>query len=115
MREIIFYKTKSGSSPIEEFLDSLNSKQAQKVVWVMKIVEELETVPTTYYKKLKNTDDIWEIRVQQSNNIFRLLGFQQEERLVILTNGFTKKTQKTPKNEITLAEKRKKEYIERNQ
>jgi len=44
-----------------------------------------------------------------------LLGFQQEERLVILTNGFTKKTQKTPKNEITLAEKRKKEYIERNQ
>lgn len=53
MREIIFYKTKSGSSPIEEFLDSLNSKQAQKVVWVMKIVEELETVPTTYYKKLK--------------------------------------------------------------
>ena len=115
MREIIFYKTKSGSSPVEEFLDSLNSKQAQKVVWVMKIVEELETVPTTYYKKLKNTDDIWEIRVQQSNNIFRLLGFQQEERLVILTNGFTKKTQKTPKNEITLAEKRKKEYLERNQ
>jgi len=115
MREIIFYKTKSGSSPVEEFLDSLNSKQAQKVVWVMKIVEELETVPTTYYKKLKNTDDIWEIRVQQSNNIFRLLGFQQEARLVILTNGFTKKTQKTPKNEITLAEKRKKEYLERNQ
>jgi len=52
MREIVFYKTKSGSSPIEEFLDSLNNKQAQKVVWVMKIVEELETVPTTYYKKL---------------------------------------------------------------
>jgi len=113
MREIIFYKTISGGSPIEEFLDSLDSKQVQKIVWVMKIVEELDTIPITYYKKLKNTDDIWEIRVQQSNNIFRLLGFQEEGRLVILTNGFTKKTQKTPKNEIILAEKRKKEYLER--
>jgi len=113
MREIIFYKTISGGSPIEEFLDSLDSKQVQKIVWVMKIVEELDTIPITYYKKLKNTDDIWEIRVQQSNNIFSLLGFQEEGRLVILTNGFTKKTQKTPKNEIILAEKRKKEYLER--
>ena len=113
MREIVFYKTNSGESPIEEFLDSLDDKQAQKVVWVMKIVEELETVPTTYLKKLKNTDDIWEIRVQKSNNIFRLLGFKKEGKLIILTNGFTKKTQKTPKPEIVLAEKRKKEYLER--
>ena len=115
MREILFYKTTSGDSPIEEFLDSLDSKQAQKVVWVMKIIEELEIVPATFYKKLKNTDGIWEIRVQQSNNIFRLLGFQEKGSLVILTNGFTKKTQKTPKNEIVLAEKRKKEYQERTQ
>ncbi len=113
MREIIFYKAALGDSPIEDFLDSLDNKQTQKVVWVMKIVEELETVPTIYYKKLKNTDDIWEIRIQQSNNIFRLLGFQEEGRLVVLTNGFTKKTQKTPKNEIVLAKKRKKEYLER--
>ena len=113
MREIVFYKTISDESPIEEFLDSLNDKQAQKVVWVLKIVEELETVPTTYLKKLKSTDDIWEIRVQQSNNIFRLLGFKKEGKLIILTNAFTKKTQKTPKSEIILAEKRKKEYLER--
>lgn len=49
MREIIFYKTTSGDSPIEEFLESLDSKQVQKVIWVMKIVEELEIVPTIYY------------------------------------------------------------------
>ena len=113
MREIVFYKTNSGESPIEEFLDSLNDKQAQKVVWVLKIVEELGTIPTTYLKKLKSTNDIWEIRVQQSNNIFRLLGFKKEGKLIILTNAFTKKTQKTPKAEIVLAEKRKKEYLER--
>jgi len=56
---------------------------------------------------------LWEIRVQQSNNIFRLLGFKKEGKLIVLTNGFTKKTQKTPKPEIVLAEKRKKEYLER--
>ena len=46
------------------FFDTLNSKQAQKVAWVMQVVEELEQVPVTYLKKLINTDDIWEIRVQ---------------------------------------------------
>ena len=114
MREIVFYKTNSGDSPIEKFLDILDNKQAQKVIWVMKVVEELENVPTTYFKKLKNTDDIWEIRVKQGSNIFRLLGFKDKGKLVILTNGFTKKTQKTPKSEIILAEKRKNEYLKRN-
>jgi len=114
MREIVFYKTNSGDSPIEEFLDKLDNKQAQKVVWVMKIVEELDKVPTTYFKKLTNTNNIWEIRVKQSSNIFRLLGFKDKGKLVILTNGFTKKTQKTPKSEINLAEKRKNEYLQRN-
>ena len=113
MREIHFYKTPSGESPIEEFLDSLTSKQAQKVTWVMQLIEEIEQVPTTYLKKLVNTDDIWEIRAQQSNNIFRLLGFFDGGKLIVLTNGFQKKTQKTPKAEIVLAEERKKDYLEK--
>ena len=71
MREIHFYKLPSGESPIEEFLDSLTSKQAQKVTWVMQLIEEIEQVPTSYLKKLVNTHDIWEIRAQQGNNIFR--------------------------------------------
>jgi phage-related protein len=113
MREIHFYKTPSGESPIEEFLDSLTSKQAQKVTWVMQLIEEIEQVPTTYLKKLVNTDDIWEIRAQQGNNIFRLLGFFDGGKLIVLTNGFQKKTQKTPKAEIVLAEERKKDYLEK--
>ena len=113
MREIIFYRTESNECPIEEFLDTLNSKQAQKVAWVMQVVEELEKVPEIYLKKLKNTDDIWEIRVQQSNNIFRFLGFFDDGSFIVLTNGFQKKTQKTPKAEILLAEQRKQDYIER--
>jgi len=113
MREIIFYRTEDGKCPIAEFLDSLDSKQAKRVTWVMQVIEELDQVPTTYLKKLTNTNDIWEIRIQQSNNIFRLLGFFDEGQFIILTNGFQKKTQKTPKSEITLSEKRKSEYLER--
>jgi len=62
---------------------------------------------------LANTDDIWEVRVISSSNIFRLLGFFDEENLVILTNGFVKKTRKTPAREIKLAEKRKNNYLKR--
>ena len=113
MRQVNFYKTDSGKSPIDSFLNSLSAKQAQKVTWVLEIIEELRIVPRQYFKKLANTDDIWEVRVSSGSNIFRLLGFFDGNNLVILTNGFAKKTQKTPKNEIKLAEKRKKDYLER--
>ena len=114
MREILFYRTKSDECPIEDFLDTLDGKQAQKVAWVMQAVEELEKVPTTYLKKLVNTKGIWEIRVQMGSNIFRFLGFFNQGDFIVLTNGFQKKTQKTPKSEILLSEQRKKDYLERN-
>ena len=115
MREIVFYRTKDDKCPVEDFLDSLSSKQAQKAIWVMQLIEELEQVPTTYLKKLTNTDEIWEIRIQQSNNIFRLLGFFNKGQFIVLTNGFQKKTQKTPKSEISLAENRKTDYLQRKE
>ena len=95
MREISFYKTISGKSPINDFLDSLSGKQAQKVSWVLEVIEELHIIPKQYFKKLVNTDDIWEVRVSLGSNIFRLLGFFDGNNLIILTNGFAKKTQKT--------------------
>ena len=55
MKEIKFYKLPSGRSPIEDFLDNLSSKEAQKVAWVLNLVEELEHVSTKYYKQLQNT------------------------------------------------------------
>lgn len=113
MREINFYRTDDGKCPIEEFLDSLNGKQAQKVAWVLQLVEELDIVPTTYLKKLVNTDDIWEVRVQVSGIIFRLLGFFDGDNLVVLNHAFQKKTQKTPSKEIKIAESRKKDYLRR--
>jgi hypothetical protein len=51
VREIRFYRSRSGRSPVEEFLDSLSAKQAQKIVWVLRLVEDLERVPSQYFKK----------------------------------------------------------------
>lgn len=113
MRQIVFFRTESDHVPIETFLDSLTGKQAQKVVWVLRLIEELDHVPTQYFKKLVNTAEIWEIRVQSGGNIFRLLGFFPDATTLILTNGFAKKTQKTPSQEIALAEQRRQTYLAR--
>ena len=91
----------------------MTSKQAQKVAWVLQLIEELDVVPVTYFKKLVNTDNIWEVRVQIGNDILRLLGFLDDGSLVVLSNGFQKKTQKTPKSEIDIAEGRKRDYFQR--
>lgn len=113
MRNIEFYKTIKGNCPVEDYLDTLSDKFVEKILWVIRLVKELQIVPKKYFKKLVNTDGIFEIRIQSGNNIFRLLGFFYKDSVIILTNGFTKKRQKTPKNEITLAEDRKKDFLER--
>ena len=113
MKVIYFYRTESGSCPVEEFLESLQSKQAQKVAWVLQLIEEFDVVPVQYFKKLVNTDDLWEVRVQIGGNIFRIIGFLDDEQLVVLNHAFQKKTQKTPKNDIKLAEMRKRYYLNR--
>lgn len=98
---------------MEEFLDALNSKQAQKVVWVLRLVEEIESVPSQYFKKLVGTDGLWEVRAQHGGDTFRLIGFFDGPRLLILTSGFAKKTEKTPWQEIALAEQRRQDYLSR--
>jgi len=114
MNKIIFYRTENDTCPVEEFLDSLSDKHVVKILWVLRIIKEYERIPKQYFKKLINTDDLWEIRVQFGNNSFRLLGFIHKSKILILTNAFSKKSQKTPKSEIVLAENRKHEYLKRN-
>jgi len=113
MRKVLFYKTASGQTPIEDFLDSVSSKQAQKVAWVLKLVEDLERVPSVYFKKMVTTQDLWEVRAVAGSNIFRLIGFFDGPNLVVLAHAFQKKTQKTPKQAINIAEERKREYFRR--
>ena len=112
MREVQFYRTQAGHSPVEDFLYSLSGSQAAKIAWVLQLVEELDVVPSQYFKKLV-TDDILEVRVQVGRNTFRLLGFFDGSKLVILNHAFAKKSQKPPKSGIAIAEQRKRDYFRR--
>ena len=80
------------------------------MVWTFDLVEDLQRVPETYLKHIENTDGLYEIRVQLGSNIFRILCFFDQGQLVVLANGFQKKTQKTPRKEIEKALKIKTEY-----
>jgi len=113
VREVIFYKTDTGRSPVGEFLDKLSSKQALKTAWVINLVEDMNIIPGQYFQKMPNTDDLWEIRVRVGGNIFRFLGFFDGVKLVVLSHAFQKKTQKTPQQAIRLAEERKRDYFRR--
>ena len=112
-KEIRFYKTASGHCPVEEFIDSLPAKKAQKVAWVLNLIEELDSVPVRYFKKLVNTDDLWEVRIDSGSDTYRLLGFFDEGSFVVLVHGFQKKSQTIPKRDICLAQERKKDYMRR--
>lgn len=114
MKQIVFYRTGSGKRPVQEHLDELTDKQVRKIAWVLKLIREINPVPTNYFKKLVNTDDLWEVRVDVGRDTFRLLGFMKGRELIILTNSFQKKSQKTPSQEIKLAERRKKDYLNRS-
>ena len=100
-RNVTFYTTADGKCPVAEFIDSQTPKVAKKITWVLKAIQEIEKVPKTYFKKLVDTD-FYEVRIELSGNI------------VILTNGFQKKTQKTPKSEIEVCEERMKDFLKRS-
>ncbi len=104
-RTIIFYK-----DYFEEFFVKQRDKVKAKIVWTFDLIEEIERVPETYLKHIENSDGLFEIRVQSGNDIFRIFCFFDEGKLVLLANGFQKKTQKTPKQEIEKAQKIKQEY-----
>jgi phage-related protein len=111
MRKVVFYRLENGKCPVENFLESLSNKQVEKVFFVLELIENIDIVPRKFFKKLEATDDIWEVRVQYGNNIFRLFGFFNGNDLVVLNHAFTKKTQKVPNKEIKIAEQRKKDYF----
>jgi phage-related protein len=112
VRNVMFYKMMDGKCPAEDFLDSLPGKAAQKVTWVLKILEDLEMIPSIYFKKLVNTDGIWECRVKLGSDIYRFFGFFHGNE-IILTHGFVKKTQKTPSSEIERAQRYRRDYLQR--
>ena len=93
-----------------DFFDKQSKKVKAKIIWTFNLVEDLQRVPETYLKHIENTNGLYEIRVQFGGDIFRVFCSFDQEKLVVITNGFQKKTQKTPRQEIESALKIKAEY-----
>ena len=104
-RTIVFYK-----NYFTDFLVMQTPKVRNKIVWTLNLIEEIDKIPETYLKHIEGTNGLYEIRVQVGSDIFRIFCFFDAGNLVITANGFQKKTQKTPKQEIDKAIKIKKEY-----
>ena len=82
------------------------------ILKTLKLIATIERVPVKYFKHLEGSSGLYEVRVEVGSDIYRVFGFFDKGQLIILINGFQKKTQKTPKNELELAEKLKKEYFD---
>jgi phage-related protein len=106
VRTVIFYK-----DYFSEFFTKQRPKVRDKIIWTFELIEELQRVPETYLKHIEGTDGLYEIRVQSGNDIFRIFCFFDQGQLVVITNGFQKKTQKTPRKELDKALKIKEEYF----
>ena len=106
-RTVIYYE-----NYFAEFFAQQRQKVKDKIIWTLLLIEDVNQVPEAYLKHLEGTDGLYEIRVQLASDIFRIFCFFDEGKLVVLANGFQKKTQKTPKQEITKAIKIMKQYYE---
>jgi len=95
-----------------DFYYAQRSDVQDKIDWIVGLVRSLRMVPEKFFKHIEGTEGLFEIRIKVGSDIFRIFCFFDEGNLVILLNGFQKKTDKTPKNEIEKAERLKKKYYE---
>jgi phage-related protein len=107
IREVIAYK-----NYFEDFLLGQPKKVQDKIFKIIEAIETLERVPSNYLKAMEGTNGLYEARIQLASNIWRVFCFFDNGKLVILLNGFQKKTQKTPKNELEKALRLMKEYYQ---
>lgn len=112
MFDVEFYQLPDGTKPVEKFLDSLNTKMRAKAVYSISILEEFGNTLKEPHSKAMG-DGLFELRIQFSSDISRIFYFFVVNHKIILTNGFVKKTMKTPKAEMELARKYKADYERR--
>jgi len=110
--EVVFYEKDDGQCPVEDFLKKIDVKMRAKIVGLLEILEEKGNVLREPYSKHLE-DGIFELRCKVGSNITRILYFFYYQGKIILTNGFVKKVQKTPRKAIQVAKARRAEYIER--
>lgn len=105
-RQIIFHKTY-----FADFYLKQSEKVQEKIEYVFKIIRSVQNVPQKFLEHIAGTDGLYEVRIEFEGNIYRIFCCFDRGNLVVLFNGFQKKTQKTPKKEIDLALRLKDEYF----
>lgn len=107
IREIYYYK-----NYYLDYFESLKPEVQRKFNWTLQLVATIERVPVKYFDHITNSSGLFEVRVEVGTDIYRVFSFFDKGNLVILINGFQKKSQKTPKREIALAEELKRQYFD---
>ncbi len=107
LREIYYYK-----DYYLNFFKTLKPEVQKKFNWTLQLIAKIDRVPEKFFKYIKGSTGLYEIRVEVGTNIYRVFSCFDKGQIIILLNGFQKKSQKTPKNEIELAEKLKKRYFD---
>ncbi|MFC0874976.1 type II toxin-antitoxin system RelE/ParE family toxin [Saccharicrinis sp. FJH2] len=110
IREIRFYE-----KYFIEFYLSLDSAVQEKIEYVFKVIRTVDRIPQKFLKHIENTDGLYEIRIKVGSDIYRVFSCFDEGKIVILFNGFQKKSQKIPGKEINKALKLKQEYFDKKQ
>ncbi len=105
-RQIIFH-----GYYFQDFYLYQTDKVREKIGYVFRVVKTVNKIPEKFLKHLEGTDGLYEIRIEAGTNIFRIFCCFDKGNIIVLFNGFQKKTQKTPKQEIELALKLKNEYF----
>ena len=106
-REIFYYE-----NHYMNFFQTLKPEVKKKFNWTLQLIATLDRIPEKFFKHITGSSGIYEIRVEVGSDIYRVFSFFDKGNLVILVNGFQKKSQKTPKKELELAEKLKKQYFD---
>lgn len=97
-RSIEFYR-----DYFREFYNDQTENVQKKIKWTLDLIRTTQRVPEKYFKHMEGTRGLYEIRVESEGNIFRIFSFFDKGNVIVLGNGFQKKSQKTPKAEIALA------------
>jgi phage-related protein len=106
-RELFFFK-----NYFKDFYDKQRPKVKKRIIWTLKVIEDVDRIPDIYFKHIEGSNGLYEIRVQSGNDFFRIFSFFDKNKLIIVGHGFQKKTQKTPQIQLNQAEKIRKEYYE---
>ena len=103
MRKIKFYK-----NYFVDFYNMQNKTVQNKIEWTLGLIRDLEHIPEKYFKHISDGDGLFEVRVHVGTNVYRIFSFFDKGNLVVLINGFQKKTMNLPKSGIELAKRLKK-------